>query len=82
MHRGDGSSMSWWNPARTAVHIGGGLRWSGRDLPARREREEGEERPNRRQNARDGGAHRVRQMAMTLRPKSGVGKGSLVAERG
>jgi hypothetical protein len=26
---------------------GGGLRWPGRDLPARREREEGEERPNR-----------------------------------
>jgi hypothetical protein len=27
---------------------GGGLRWPGHDLPARREREEGEERPNQR----------------------------------
>jgi hypothetical protein len=26
--------------------VGGGLRWPGRDLLARREREEGEERPN------------------------------------
>jgi hypothetical protein len=64
MHHGNGSSMRWRNPIRAAVFIGGGrttvvfvgsgrtdgggLRWLERDLPAMREREEGEERPNQR----------------------------------